>query len=135
MPGPESTMCSNTFYGGGTLVSSLATFQAINQPLFAAATCNSGDGFGANMDLLQGMNNSSLRPQQAAPQQFDSEFFPSQHGSMSSLNQVFVNRDSATTSAMVRGNLWSGTAAEEGEHHACSSFNPNQSSEVDHPSL
>lgn len=127
---PMMSSMGNTFYNGGSFLSSLAAMQSLSAGGAAALNLGGGSGqYDANMALLQGVSLQSLKPQQFQLQ--NDQYFPSQQNMTSvpprplltSWTQNFINRGPATSAAS--SSFWSGAAADGGNSQAGSSFNPN----------
>lgn len=141
MPPAIPPPMGNSFYTGGSFLSSLSAMQSFpaggsNQG--AAVNLGGGSGqFGAHMALLHGISLPSLKSQAAPPHQFQppTHFFPPQQslippGPFSSWTQSVINAGAASSSAAT-SSFWSCNTA-GGNDQAGSSFNPNQWSDS-HP--
>lgn len=122
LPPPMPPM-GNTFYSGGSFLSTLAGMQ------HGAAAANLGGGNG-QYELLQGVSLPSLMKPQP-PQQFqvNNEYFQSRPPL--TWTQSFINRGPAATSSAATSDFWSGAAA-AGDNQAGPSFNPNHWPENNH---
>ncbi|XP_057764475.1 dof zinc finger protein DOF3.1-like [Salvia miltiorrhiza] len=130
---PIMSSMANTFYSGGSFLSSLAAMQSLSTGISQAPALNLGGGGGGGQydALLQGVS-LPLKPQPPPPHQFqlqiNDHYFPSQHNLTTppprpSWTQSFINRGpaAAATTSAASSSFWTG----DGDNQAGSSFNPN----------
>ncbi|KAL8032581.1 hypothetical protein ABFX02_13G105500 [Erythranthe guttata] len=136
MPPVMPPSMGNSFYTGGSFLSSLAAMHSlpagINQ---RATTLNLGGGGGGNNSQYDANNMAVFRaPPPLPPQQYfqaQNEFFPSAMTMpprpLGSWTQTFINRGGAASSSATNPSFWGGaaTAGDNDNQAGGSSFNPN----------
>ncbi|KAL1537856.1 hypothetical protein AAHA92_30331 [Salvia divinorum] len=115
---PFPPIISNTFYSGGSFLSSLAAMQSLSTGVTHSAALNLGGGGRQYDTLLQGVSLPSLKPQPPPQHQFqlqNDHYFPPRP----SWTQSFINRAPTSNAAAASSSFWTG------DNQAGSSFNPD----------